>query len=47
LVWIDDGETMRVIPVSRDPISALRGSGRGERLTERLLNERAKDRSHK
>jgi AbrB family looped-hinge helix DNA binding protein len=46
LMWIDDGESIRVIPVSRDPISALRGSGRGERLTERLLNERAKDRSH-
>jgi AbrB family looped-hinge helix DNA binding protein len=25
LVWINDGETIRVIPVARDPIRALRG----------------------
>jgi AbrB family looped-hinge helix DNA binding protein len=46
LVWIDDGTTIRVIPVPADPIRALRGSGRGERLVERLLTERREDRSH-
>lgn len=44
LVWIDDGESIRVIPVAHDPISALRGSGRGERLVERLLAARQADR---
>ncbi len=44
LVWLDDGETIRVIPVPGDPLDALRGCGRGERLTERLLAERALDR---
>jgi len=45
LVWIDDGETIRVIPVAQDAIRALRGSGRGEPLTERLLANRAADRA--
>jgi AbrB family looped-hinge helix DNA binding protein len=45
LVWLDDGETIRVVPVARDPIQALRGSGRGERLVERLLDSRREDRA--
>jgi AbrB family looped-hinge helix DNA binding protein len=46
LVWLDDGATIRVVPVARDPIQALRGSGRGERLVEALLAVRAEDRTH-
>ena len=45
LVWLDDGETIRVVPVPADAISALRGSGRGEPLLERLLAQRREDRS--
>lgn len=44
LGWLDDGETIRVIPVPADPLAALRGSARGERLGERLLDERRRDR---
>jgi len=44
LVWLDDGETIRVIPVTDDPLQSLRGRGRGKKLTERLLLERRKDR---
>ncbi len=44
LIWIDDGETIWVIPVAQDPIRALRGSGRGEPLTERLSAHRQADR---
>jgi len=44
LVWIDDGETIRVVPISDNPLRSLRGSGRGKKLTERLLTERRKDR---
>ncbi len=44
LVWLDDGETIRVVPVSDDPLKALRGRGRGKKLTERLLAERQDDR---
>jgi len=46
LVWLDDGATIRVVPVARDPIQALRGSGRGEPLLEALLRVRAEDRTH-
>ena len=44
LVWLDDGETIKVVPVTSDPLQNLRGRGRGKKLTERLLNERRRDR---
>jgi AbrB family looped-hinge helix DNA binding protein len=44
LVWTDDGEVIRVIPVPADPIPALRGSGQGEKLLDRLLQSRREDR---
>jgi AbrB family looped-hinge helix DNA binding protein len=44
LVWLDDGQTIRVVPVPADPIRALRGRGRGEALVERLLAARREDR---
>ncbi len=44
LVWLDDGEVIRVVPIPADPLRALRGRGRGEGLTEKLLAERRKDR---
>ncbi len=44
LVWLDDGVTIRVVPLPADPIKALRGAGKGEGLTNRLLEERDKDR---
>ncbi len=43
LVWLDDGETIRVVPVSADPISSLRGRGHGKKLIEHLLTERRAD----
>lgn len=44
LVWIDEGEVIRVIPVPADPVAALRGSAKGERLLEHLLRKRQEDR---
>jgi AbrB family looped-hinge helix DNA binding protein len=43
IVWLDDGETIRVVPVPDDPLSSLRGSGRGKKYIEHLLEERKKD----
>jgi len=44
LVWLDDGETIRVVPVPGDPVQALRGRARGKKMIEHLLAERKKDR---
>jgi len=46
LVWLDDGETIRVVPVPADLLQALRGRGRGEKLVEKLLTARREDREH-
>jgi len=43
LVWLDDGETIRVVPVPADTVSSLRGRGRGKKMVEHLLMERHAD----
>ena len=43
LIWLDDGEEIRIIPALLDPVAALRGSGRGENLVERLIRNRRMD----
>lgn len=43
LVWLDDGQNIKVVPVPTDPIRALRGAGKGERLVEKLINSRQED----
>lgn len=40
LAWLDDGEGIRIVPIPKDLLAALRGSGRGEHLVERLLQSR-------
>ena len=40
LVWLDDGQSIRVIPVAAKPVQALKGRGKGQGLRERLLRER-------
>lgn len=44
ITWLDDGETIRIVPVPADPIRALRGSGRGRSLVTALLRQRRHDR---
>ena len=44
LEWVDDGQVIKVIPIPADPIKALRGCAQGEKLVERLLEARRKDR---
>jgi AbrB family looped-hinge helix DNA binding protein len=44
LVWLDDGESIRVVPVPADAVRALRGVARGEGLLEHLLNARREER---
>ena len=45
LVWIDDGETIKVVPVTGDSVRALKGIARGEGLREDLLKWRREERS--
>jgi AbrB family looped-hinge helix DNA binding protein len=45
LVWIDDGETLKVIPIPNYPVRALKGIAKGERLVEDLLKFRREERS--
>jgi len=42
LEWIDDGHTIRVMPVAEDPVRAAKGISRG--LGRRLLAERQRER---
>lgn len=42
LQWIDDGRTIRVVPVPSDPIRGAKGITRG--LHARLLEERERER---
>jgi AbrB family looped-hinge helix DNA binding protein len=44
LVWLDDGSTIKIIPVPGDPISGLRGHGTGKQLVEALLAQRRQER---
>lgn len=43
IAWIDDGTTIRVVPVPEDPIAALEGSAQGEELVMHLLQTRKMD----
>lgn len=44
LVWLDDGEAIKVIPIPTDPVGALRGRGKGENLLRALLKSRTEER---
>ena len=45
LEWIVEENTIRVVPVKKDPVAAFRGRGKGG-TTARLLEERLADREH-
>jgi AbrB family looped-hinge helix DNA binding protein len=45
IAWVDDGDTIRVIPIAADPVEALYGSAKGEGLYDRLMEERADERT--
>jgi AbrB family looped-hinge helix DNA binding protein len=44
LVWIDDGETLKIVPVSGDPVRALKGIAKGENLMKELMRYRREER---
>ncbi len=42
--WITEGNTIRVIPLPKDPISAFRGKGKGAYTTTNLAKDREEER---
>ena len=45
LEWFIENNTIRVVPVKKDPVAAFRGQGKGG-ATARLLEERLADRGN-
>ncbi len=44
LEWMIEGNTLRVIPIPKDPITAFRGGGKGVYTTRDLLRDRRQER---
>ena len=44
LEWIDDGQTITVLPIAKDPIKALRGRFKNSQLLKGLLSSRKEER---
>ncbi len=45
LQWIDTGETIKVIPIPKDVLGALRGIAKGDKLLDTLRAERKFDKN--
>jgi len=45
LAWIDDGETIKIVPVPADPVRALKGIAKGESLVQELTKFRREERA--
>ncbi len=42
--WIVDGNTIKIVPLPKDPVSAFKGRGSGKYSTKRLVDERRTER---
>ncbi len=42
--WQIEGNTIRIIPLPKDPVSAFRGQGQGRYSTNKLIRDRADER---
>lgn len=45
LAWVDDGETIKIVPIPADPVRALKGIAKGERLVRKLMKYRREERA--
>jgi AbrB family looped-hinge helix DNA binding protein len=43
LEWVENDGVITVLPVAKDPVGAFRGSSRGWKMTESLLQDRRDD----
>ena len=44
VIWQVEGNTIRVIPLPKDPVSAFRGKGLGKYPAEKLIRDRKDER---
>ena len=44
IIWQTEGNTIRVIPIPKDPVSAFRGKGAGRYSTEKMIQDRQDER---
>ncbi len=44
VIWQTEGNTIRVIPIPKDPVSAFRGKGAGRYSTEKMIRDRQNER---
>ena len=44
IIWQTEGNTIRVIPIPKDPVSAFRGKGSGKYSTEKMIRDRQDER---
>jgi len=45
LAWIDNGESIRIVPIPAEPVRALKGIAKEERLVQELLKYRREERT--
>jgi len=45
LEWVDEGDTLRIIPIPKDPIASFRGKSKGKGLTKALIEARHEERA--
>lgn len=44
IIWQTEGNTIRVIPIPKDPVSAFRGKGSGAYSTGKMIRDRQDER---
>jgi len=44
IIWQTEGNTIRVIPIPEDAVTAFRGRGSGKYSTERMIRDRQDER---
>ena len=44
LEWMVEGNSIRIVPIPKDPIKAFRGRGKGVYTTQDLLRDRRQER---
>lgn len=45
LVWVDDGESIKIVPIPTDPVRALKGIAKGEHSVQELMKYRREERA--